>query len=56
MYVYSAMSASHNQSKSTVAADNGEGGDAKKDRVIYGKNVINESDEIKYKWNAIFHK
>lgn len=34
-----------------------EGGDGeKKDRIIYGNNVVNESDEIKYKWNAIFHK
>lgn len=25
-------------------------------RVIYGKDIDKESDDIKYKWNAIFHK
>lgn len=26
------------------------------DRIIYGKDVAQESDEIQYKWNAIFYK
>jgi hypothetical protein len=38
----------------------GGGGELKEEekggRVIYGKDIDKESDGIKYKWNAIFHK